>query len=82
MPTAANPGAAAAVYAPGTVYLDQITGSIEQVPATTASTSDWITSAENWLASSTLVSSIPNFWLVGGALVVGMMLSGSHRRRR
>jgi hypothetical protein len=51
------------------------------VPAPT-STSDWVTSAENWLASSTLVSSIPNFWLVGGALVVGMLLSGSHRRHR
>jgi hypothetical protein len=81
MPTAANPGAAAAVYAPGTVYLDQSSGSVEQVPAPT-STSDWVTSAENWLASSTLVSSIPNFWLVGGALVVGMLLSGSHRRHR
>jgi hypothetical protein len=82
MPTAANPGAAAAVYAPGTVYLDQSSGSVEQVPATTGA-SDWLASAENWLASSTLIPNIPNFWLVGGALVVGMLLSGSsHRRRR
>jgi len=81
MPTAANPGAAAAVYAPGTVYLDQSSGSIEQVPAAGTTASDWITSAESWLASSTLISSIPNFWLVGGALVIGMMLSGGRRRR-
>jgi hypothetical protein len=77
----AVPASGSAVYAPGTVYLDQSTGSIEQVPAAGTTATDWITSAENWLASSTLISSIPNFWLVGGALVVGMMLSGGRRRR-
>lgn len=46
----------------------------------TNTTSDWMGSITTWLQSNTIIPSIPNFFLVAGVGVVGLMLWPRGRR--
>lgn len=77
--------------ADGTGYVNLSTGvvipasQVQQNPATgqLVQTSGFdLTSIETWLTENTLISSLPNWAVVGGGLALLMMLRGSGGRRR
>jgi hypothetical protein len=74
--TPSTPGAAAT--GGGTVAATSSTAGILPTAPVSA---DWIGQAETWLQSSSLIGSIPNYWIVGGALLVGVLLAGGKKRR-
>jgi hypothetical protein len=79
MPMAPDATTAAGMFAPGTEYINSSSGSVNIVPAAPSIT-DWIAQAETWLGESTVIPNIPNYYLIGGALLVGVLLAGKRRR--